>query len=185
MKIVDLQVIPFRVQRRAYQAGGSWRPGRGGPDADQDRHRRGRRGLLPGRPRPRRRRRPAARTSARCWKAASRTCCWARTPSTARSSGTGSGSPTSRRTCSAWSTWRSGICRRASLACRSTSCWAAAGTRSRPTPAPSPIWARPRSMPSTPWPARRQGYTHYKIHPYYFWDPVTQQPDPGRPSHID
>lgn len=31
---------------------------------------------------------------------------------------------------------------------------------------------------------KRQGYTHYKIHPYYFWDPVTQKPDPGRPSHI-
>ena len=30
-----------------------------------------------------------------------------------------------------------------------------------------------------------QGYTHYKIHPYYFWDPITRQPDPGRPSHID
>jgi L-alanine-DL-glutamate epimerase-like enolase superfamily enzyme len=32
---------------------------------------------------------------------------------------------------------------------------------------------------------KAQGYTHYKIHPYYFWDPVTQQPDPGRPSHVD
>ncbi|MEX1021041.1 MAG: enolase C-terminal domain-like protein [Litorilinea sp.] len=32
---------------------------------------------------------------------------------------------------------------------------------------------------------QRQGYTHYKIHPYYFWDPVTRQPDPGRPSHIE
>ena len=32
---------------------------------------------------------------------------------------------------------------------------------------------------------KQQGYTHYKIHPYYFWDPVTQKPDPGRPSHID
>ncbi|MBT3270405.1 enolase [Candidatus Poribacteria bacterium] len=32
---------------------------------------------------------------------------------------------------------------------------------------------------------KRQGYTHYKIHPYYFWDPVTQQPDRGRPSHIE
>ena len=32
---------------------------------------------------------------------------------------------------------------------------------------------------------RKEGYTHYKIHPYYFWDPVTQQPDPGRPSHIE
>ena len=31
----------------------------------------------------------------------------------------------------------------------------------------------------------QQGYTHFKIHPYYFWDPVTQTPDPGRPSHID
>jgi len=31
---------------------------------------------------------------------------------------------------------------------------------------------------------KEQGYTHYKIHPYYFWDPVTRQPDPGRPSHI-
>ncbi|MEW6753874.1 MAG: enolase C-terminal domain-like protein [Candidatus Latescibacterota bacterium] len=29
-----------------------------------------------------------------------------------------------------------------------------------------------------------RGYTHYKIHPYYFWDPVTRQPDPGRPSHV-
>ena len=28
-----------------------------------------------------------------------------------------------------------------------------------------------------------QGYTHYKIHPYYFYDPVTQTSDPGRPSH--
>ena len=30
-----------------------------------------------------------------------------------------------------------------------------------------------------------EGYTHYKIHPYYFYDPETQQPAPGRPSHID
>ncbi|MCD6303142.1 MAG: enolase [Anaerolineae bacterium] len=29
-----------------------------------------------------------------------------------------------------------------------------------------------------------RGYTAYKIHPYYFWDPETQQPDPGRPSHV-
>jgi L-alanine-DL-glutamate epimerase-like enolase superfamily enzyme len=28
-----------------------------------------------------------------------------------------------------------------------------------------------------------QGYRHYKIHPYYFWDPVSGRPDPGRPSH--
>src|SRR5690606_29023273 len=32
---------------------------------------------------------------------------------------------------------------------------------------------------------KREGYTHYKIHPYYFWDPETKQPDRGRPSHID
>ena len=32
---------------------------------------------------------------------------------------------------------------------------------------------------------KARGYRHYKIHPYYFWDPVKQQPDPGRPSHIE
>lgn len=32
---------------------------------------------------------------------------------------------------------------------------------------------------------KTRGYKHYKIHPYYFWDPVKNQPDPGRPSHID
>ena len=31
---------------------------------------------------------------------------------------------------------------------------------------------------------QRLGYTHYKIHPYYFWDPEKGVPDPGRPSHI-
>lgn len=31
---------------------------------------------------------------------------------------------------------------------------------------------------------KQRGYTHYKIHPYYFWDPVARKPDPGRPSHI-
>ena len=30
-----------------------------------------------------------------------------------------------------------------------------------------------------------RGYRHYKIHPYYFWNPATGEPDPGRPSHID
>lgn len=29
-----------------------------------------------------------------------------------------------------------------------------------------------------------RGYRAYKIHPYYFWDPQTGRPDPGRPSHI-
>ena len=32
---------------------------------------------------------------------------------------------------------------------------------------------------------KREGYQAYKIHPYYFWDPETQQPVPGRPSHIE
>lgn len=32
---------------------------------------------------------------------------------------------------------------------------------------------------------KQQGYTHYKIHPYYFYDPITRQPDPGRPSHTE
>lgn len=31
---------------------------------------------------------------------------------------------------------------------------------------------------------KQQGYTAYKIHPYYFADPVTFRPVPGRPSHI-
>ncbi|WP_394155048.1 enolase C-terminal domain-like protein [Loktanella salsilacus] len=29
-----------------------------------------------------------------------------------------------------------------------------------------------------------QGYTAYKIHPHYFWNPDTGQPTPGRPSNI-
>ncbi len=32
---------------------------------------------------------------------------------------------------------------------------------------------------------KQQGYQAYKIHPYYFWDPATGEPDPGRPSHVD
>jgi L-alanine-DL-glutamate epimerase-like enolase superfamily enzyme len=32
---------------------------------------------------------------------------------------------------------------------------------------------------------QRQGYTAYKIHPYYYWDPATGQAVPGRPSHVD
>ena len=31
---------------------------------------------------------------------------------------------------------------------------------------------------------KNQGYKAYKIHPYYFWNPETKQPVPGRPSHI-
>jgi L-alanine-DL-glutamate epimerase-like enolase superfamily enzyme len=31
---------------------------------------------------------------------------------------------------------------------------------------------------------RDQGYRAYKIHPYYFWDPLTKLAVPGRPSHI-
>lgn len=32
---------------------------------------------------------------------------------------------------------------------------------------------------------REQGYTAYKIHPHYFWDPRTRAAAPGRPSHVD
>jgi len=32
---------------------------------------------------------------------------------------------------------------------------------------------------------KRQGYRAYKIHPYYYWDPATKKPVPGRPSHIE
>lgn len=32
---------------------------------------------------------------------------------------------------------------------------------------------------------KQQGYTAYKIHPYYYWDPATGQAMGGRPSHID
>ncbi len=31
---------------------------------------------------------------------------------------------------------------------------------------------------------RKQGYHAYKIHPYYFADPKTFEPTPGRPSHV-
>jgi len=31
---------------------------------------------------------------------------------------------------------------------------------------------------------KARGYTAYKIHPFYFYDPVTKQAAPGRPSHI-
>lgn len=31
---------------------------------------------------------------------------------------------------------------------------------------------------------RDRGYQAYKIHPYYFWNPETEQAVPGRPSHI-
>ncbi|MEM7028932.1 MAG: enolase C-terminal domain-like protein [Chloroflexota bacterium] len=31
---------------------------------------------------------------------------------------------------------------------------------------------------------KKQGYTHYKIHPHYFWDPATREATPGRPSNI-
>jgi L-alanine-DL-glutamate epimerase-like enolase superfamily enzyme len=32
---------------------------------------------------------------------------------------------------------------------------------------------------------KQQGYRAYKIHPYYYWNPETRQAAPGRPSHID
>ncbi|HEX5414132.1 MAG TPA: enolase C-terminal domain-like protein [Chloroflexota bacterium] len=32
---------------------------------------------------------------------------------------------------------------------------------------------------------KQQGYRAYKIHPYYYWDPATGQAVQGRPSHIE
>lgn len=32
---------------------------------------------------------------------------------------------------------------------------------------------------------KREGYRAYKIHPYYFADPITFERTPGRPSHVD
>jgi L-alanine-DL-glutamate epimerase-like enolase superfamily enzyme len=32
---------------------------------------------------------------------------------------------------------------------------------------------------------KQKGYRAYKIHPYYFWDPDTKKRDPGRPSHTE
>lgn len=32
---------------------------------------------------------------------------------------------------------------------------------------------------------KRQGYKAYKIHPHYFWDPATGESTPGRPSNLD
>ncbi len=31
---------------------------------------------------------------------------------------------------------------------------------------------------------KSHGYRAYKIHPYYYWNPMTKQEAPGRPSHI-
>lgn len=31
---------------------------------------------------------------------------------------------------------------------------------------------------------KRQGYQAYKIHPYYYWDPAARKAVPGRPSHV-
>lgn len=46
-----------------------------------------------------------------------------------------------------------------------------------------PNMATPEGYAEHALECKKQGYTHYKIHPYYFWDPVTKRPDPGRPSH--
>jgi L-alanine-DL-glutamate epimerase-like enolase superfamily enzyme len=32
---------------------------------------------------------------------------------------------------------------------------------------------------------KREGFRAYKVHPHYFWDPVTHQATPGRPSNVD
>jgi len=32
---------------------------------------------------------------------------------------------------------------------------------------------------------KAEGYTHCKIHPYYFWDLIKKELGPGRPSHVE
>ena len=32
---------------------------------------------------------------------------------------------------------------------------------------------------------KAEGYTHCKIHPYYFWDLIKKESGPGRPSHVE
>jgi L-alanine-DL-glutamate epimerase-like enolase superfamily enzyme len=48
-----------------------------------------------------------------------------------------------------------------------------------------PNMGRPDEYAAHALACKEQGYTHYKIHPYYFWDPDTGQPDRGRPSHVE
>lgn len=48
-----------------------------------------------------------------------------------------------------------------------------------------PNMASPEGYAAHALECKMRGYTHYKIHPYYFYDPVTGKPDHGRPSHTD
>ena len=48
-----------------------------------------------------------------------------------------------------------------------------------------PNMGRPEDYAEHAAECKRKGYRAYKIHPYYFYDPVTKQRDPGRPSHIE
>ena len=67
----------------------------------------------------------------------------------------------------------------------STSSLEAVGTRSRPTPVPIPTWVHPENYAEHALACKRQGYRAYKIHPYYYWNPDTKQAVPGRPSHVE
>lgn len=48
-----------------------------------------------------------------------------------------------------------------------------------------PNMASPEGYAEHALACKERGYTHYKIHPYYFYDPVTGKPGPGRPSNVD
>ena len=47
-----------------------------------------------------------------------------------------------------------------------------------------PNMGQPRDYADHALECKKLGYPAYKIHPYYYWDPGTGNPVPGRPSHV-
>lgn len=47
-----------------------------------------------------------------------------------------------------------------------------------------PNIGQPRTYADYAIECKKAGYTAFKIHPHYFWNPETQSPTPGRPSNI-
>ena len=48
-----------------------------------------------------------------------------------------------------------------------------------------PNLGEPRDYAEHALACKALGYTAYKIHPYYYWDPATHAAAPGRPSHVE
>jgi L-alanine-DL-glutamate epimerase-like enolase superfamily enzyme len=48
-----------------------------------------------------------------------------------------------------------------------------------------PSMGQPRDYADHALAHKTLGYTAYKIHPFYYWDPATRTAVPGRPSHLD